>query len=84
MAPKKVLVIASNWGFWGEELQAAWDALRKAGHETVVATPRGLKPLPFAISVDPDFGSILKSSTEFKMFLADQKRRDYPGSDAGA
>jgi putative intracellular protease/amidase len=55
MAPKEVLVIASNWGFWGEELQAAWDALRKAGHETVLATPRGLKPLPFAISVDPNF-----------------------------
>ncbi|MEN8174733.1 MAG: DJ-1/PfpI family protein [Pseudomonadota bacterium] len=52
---KNVLVIASNWGFWGEELQAAWDALRQAGHQTVLATPQGKKPLPFKISVDPDF-----------------------------
>ena len=55
MAGKKVLVIASNCGFWGEELQAPWDAVAKAGHHPVLATPRGRKPLPFAISVDPTF-----------------------------
>jgi putative intracellular protease/amidase len=51
----KVLVVASNYGFWGEELQAPWDALVNAGHEAVLATPRGKKPLPLKISVDPDF-----------------------------
>ena len=55
MAGKKILVIASNCGFWGEELQAPWDALANAGHQPVLATPRGRKPLPFAISVDPSF-----------------------------
>lgn len=51
----KVLVIATNMGTWGEELQAPWDAIKKAGHEAVLATPQGKKPLPLQISVDPDF-----------------------------
>ena len=54
-ATEKVLVIASNYGFWGEELQAPWDALRVAGYAVTLGTPTGKKPLPFAISVDPDF-----------------------------
>jgi putative intracellular protease/amidase len=52
---KKVLVVASNYGFWGEELQAPWDALVEAGHDLTIATPQGKKPLPLTISVDPDF-----------------------------
>ena len=27
----RVMMIASNVGLWAEELQAPWDALRKAG-----------------------------------------------------
>lgn len=56
MAKKvKVLLVAPNYGGWGEEQQAPWDILRKAGFEVTLATPRGKKPLPFAISVDPEF-----------------------------
>jgi putative intracellular protease/amidase len=53
--PKNVLVVASNYGFWGEELQAPWDALANAGHNLTIGTPQGKKPLPLTISVDPDF-----------------------------
>jgi len=52
---KSVLVLATNYGSWGEELQAPWDALNKAGHQVTLATPLGKKPLPLAVSVDPDF-----------------------------
>jgi putative intracellular protease/amidase len=52
---KKVLVVASNYGFWGEELQAPWDALTNAGYDLDIGTPQGKKPLPLVISVDPDF-----------------------------
>ena len=52
---KRVLLVAPNYGGWGEEQQAPWDILRKAGFEVTLATPRGQKPLPFAISVDPEF-----------------------------
>ncbi len=55
MPKKKVLVVASNYGFWGEELQAPWDALKKAGYDVTIGTPLGKPPLPLAISVDPDF-----------------------------
>ena len=52
---KKVLVAATNYGTWGEELQAPWDALKKAGFEVTLTTPLGKKPLPLMVSVDPDF-----------------------------
>ena len=51
----KVLILATNYGSWGEELQAPWDIIKKAGHEVTLATPLGKKPLPLVVSVDPDF-----------------------------
>lgn len=51
----KILVIASNYGLWAEELQAPWDALKAAGHELTLATFLGKTPLPFHASMDPDF-----------------------------
>lgn len=57
---KKVLVVATNYGAWAEELQAPWDALKKAGHSVTMATPLGKKPLPFALSIDPDFDDPLQ------------------------
>lgn len=51
----KVLILATNYGTWGEELQAPWDIIKKAGHDVTLATPLGKKPLPLVISMDPDF-----------------------------
>ena len=52
---KRVVVLASNYGVWAEELQAPWDALEQAGHEVTLATRLGKKPLPIAVSMSPDF-----------------------------
>jgi putative intracellular protease/amidase len=52
---KKVLIIASNYGLWAEELQGPWDALTKAGHELTLATRMGKTPLPLVFSEDADF-----------------------------
>lgn len=52
---KKVLVLASNLGLWGEELQAPWDALKKAGFQVTLATEKGITPLPLQLSVDKNF-----------------------------
>jgi putative intracellular protease/amidase len=52
---KKILMLAPNYGGWGEEQQAPWDIFNKAGFEVTLATPRGKKPLPLTASVDPDF-----------------------------
>ncbi len=61
MESKEILVVASNYGVWAEELQAPWDALRQAGHRLTLATPMGKKPLPLAVSVDPDFVDPIQS-----------------------
>jgi putative intracellular protease/amidase len=52
---KKVLILASNLGLWGEELQAPWDALKKAGFKITLATEQGKTPLPLMLSVDENF-----------------------------
>jgi len=52
---KKVLIIASNYGLWAEELQGPWDALTKAGHDVQLATYTGKPPLPLLFSEDADF-----------------------------
>lgn len=52
---KKVLVLASNVGLWGEELQAPWDALKKAGFTVRLATEQGKTPLPLQLSVNREF-----------------------------
>jgi putative intracellular protease/amidase len=52
---KNVLILASNTGLWAEELQAPWDAMRKAGHKLTLATRTGKTPLPLILSMDPTF-----------------------------
>jgi putative intracellular protease/amidase len=52
---KNVIILASNLGLWGEELQAPWDALKKAGFKLTLATPKGITPLPLILSVDKEF-----------------------------
>lgn len=55
----KVLFIASNYGLWGEELQAPWDACKKAGFENHLATYMGVTPLPLLNSTVPDFRDLV-------------------------
>jgi len=52
---KKILVLATNYGLWAEELQAPWDALKAAGHQLQLATMKGMTPLPSKMSMDPEF-----------------------------
>jgi putative intracellular protease/amidase len=52
---KRVLFIASNYGLWAEELEAPWNALKGAGFENVLATYKGVTPLPIQVSMDPAF-----------------------------
>jgi putative intracellular protease/amidase len=52
---KKILVIASNYGVWAEELVAPWDILKNAGHDLQLATYKGMVPLPATLSMDPEW-----------------------------
>jgi putative intracellular protease/amidase len=60
----KVLICATDYGTWGEELQAPWDIIKKAGHDVTLTTWFGKKPLPLAVSCDPTFfDPIIKCNT---------------------
>jgi putative intracellular protease/amidase len=57
----KILLVLSEYGYWGEELVAPLEVLDHAGHELVFATPTGkrahaLPPSMDAAYVDPPLG----------------------------
>lgn len=52
---KKVLVVLSEWGYWGEELVGPLEVLDAAGFESVFATPKGKRPPALPPSMDPAY-----------------------------
>jgi len=52
---KKILVILSGYGFWGEELIGPLETLESAGYEIVFATPRGQRPVALPPSMDAKY-----------------------------
>jgi putative intracellular protease/amidase len=52
---KKILVVLSEWGYWGEELIGPLDVLDAAGYETVFMTSKGKKPPALPPSMDETY-----------------------------
>src|SRR3954451_2696624 len=52
---KKVLVVLSGHGYWGEELIGPLEALDAAGYETEFVTPTGTKPQALPPSMDDKY-----------------------------
>ena len=52
---KKILVILSEWGYWGEELVGPLESMDKAGYESIFATPTGKRPRALPPSMDSSF-----------------------------
>lgn len=52
---KKILMLLSEYGYWGEELVGPLDVFDAQGYETVFATPRGRRPQALPPSTDPSF-----------------------------
>lgn len=52
---RKILIVLSEWGFWGEELIGPLDVFDAAGYESVFATPTGRRPIAITVSKDPNF-----------------------------
>lgn len=52
---KKILVVLSEFGYWGEELIGPLDALDEKGYSTVFMTPNGKRPRALPVSMDPGF-----------------------------
>jgi putative intracellular protease/amidase len=53
--PKRILIVLSEHGYWGEELLGPLEHFDAAGYEVVLATPTGKRPTPLPPSLDPTF-----------------------------
>jgi putative intracellular protease/amidase len=55
MAKKRILIILSEWGFWGEELIGPLETFDQAGYDVDFATPRGKRPVALPPSMDENY-----------------------------
>ena len=52
---KRILIILSEWGYWGEELVGPLETFDNAGYEVDFATPTGKRPVALTPSMDPNY-----------------------------
>lgn len=52
---KKILVVLSEFGYWGEELVGPLEVLDAQGYESVFMTPKGKRPVALPPSYTPGF-----------------------------
>lgn len=52
---KTVLIVLSEYGYWGEELVAPLEVLDGAGYSVDFVTPTGRRPTAIGVSADPDY-----------------------------
>jgi putative intracellular protease/amidase len=52
---KRILIIVSEFGYWGEELVGPVEEFDRAGYQVDFATPKGGRPSPLPPSMDPTF-----------------------------
>jgi putative intracellular protease/amidase len=52
---KRILVVVSEWGFWGEELVGPLEAFAERSYDVDFATPKGRRPVAIGVSMDPDY-----------------------------
>jgi putative intracellular protease/amidase len=51
----KILIVLSEWGYWGEELVGPLETFDAAGYQVDFATPNGKRPVALGVSMDPTF-----------------------------
>ncbi|CAG6394619.1 type 1 glutamine amidotransferase domain-containing protein [Streptomyces cocklensis] len=55
MAKKRILIVLSEYGFWGEELIGPLETFDEAGYDITFATPTGKRPVALPPSMDPEY-----------------------------
>jgi len=53
--PGRVLFVIPQHGYWSSELTLTDQVFRAAGYEVDYATPRGERPFPYGVSMEPGF-----------------------------
>lgn len=81
---RKILMLLSEWGYWGEELIGPLEEFDKAGYQTAFITPHGNRPNAILVSkqpqyVDPPLGRSVTSQEMAAKVIA----IDDPTSDQG-
>ena len=52
---RKILLVLSEWGYWGEELIGPLEVFDEKGYELIFCTPTGRRPRALPPSMSPDF-----------------------------
>ena len=52
---KKILIVLSEWGFWGEELIGPLKTFDARGYTSMFCMPTGKRTVALTPSMDPDF-----------------------------
>lgn len=52
---KHILIVLSEYGYWGEELIGPLEIFDKAGYEIDFVTPKGRRPVAISVSMDVDY-----------------------------
>jgi putative intracellular protease/amidase len=52
---RRVLIVLSEYGFWGEELIGPLETFDQAGYQVDFATPKGKRPVALPPSMDPNY-----------------------------
>ncbi len=52
---KKILIVLSEWGYWGEELVGPLETFDAAGYQVDFVTPTGKRPVALTPSMDSTF-----------------------------
>ena len=82
---KQILVVLSEWGYWGEELVGPLEACDGAGYQVTFVTPTGQRPTVHPASlaagyIDPPLGRSVVSEemVEKSRAIANSERLDNP------
>jgi putative intracellular protease/amidase len=54
-AVRKILIVLSEWGFWGEELVGPLEVFDERGYQSVFMTPTGVRPRALPVSMDETY-----------------------------
>ena len=74
---KRILIVISEWGYWGEELIGPLDVLTEAGYQLDFMTPFGRKPVALPPSMDEGFIDVpLKKCVTDSYYAARTKEVD--------
>lgn len=55
MSKKHILVVVSEYGYWGEELAGPLEVFDEAGYAVTIATPTGKRPVALTPSMDATY-----------------------------